>query len=111
MTEMVLKSGKIMNMSQLHAAYESIAQENNVRENTCSRKAIKDVEFHKPKRANESKRVSIKESRDNAIQLSETVNVNTASNVKTLYDAALLLRKSINKCEKWVFTGSLDTLS
>ena len=93
--------------------------ENNVREKTCSRKAIKeliqcdieDVEFHKPKRANKSERVSIKESRDNAIQLSETVNVNTASNVKTLYDAALLLRKSINKCEKWLFTGSLDTLS
>ena len=31
--------------------------------------------------------------------------------MKTLYDAALPLRKSINKCEMWVFTGSLDTLS
>ena len=113
--EMVLKSGKIMNMSQLYAAYEKIAQENNVREKTCSRKAIKehiqcdieDVEFHKPKRANESERVSIKESRDNAIQLPESVNENSASNMKTLYNAALLHRKSIDKCE----SGSLDTLS
>ena len=108
MIEMVRKRGKIMNMSQLYAAYEKIAQENNVREKTCSRKArkeliqcdIEDVEFHKPKRANESKRVSIKESRDNAIQLSETVNENSASYMKTLYDAALLLIKFINKCEK-----------
>ena len=43
--------------------------------------------------------------------ITETVNENSASNIKTLYDAALLLRKSINKCEKWVFTESLDTLS
>lgn len=79
----------------------------------CSREAIKeliqneieDVEFHKPKRSNESERVSIKESRDTAIQVSETVNENCASNMKTLYDAALILSKSINKCERWVFTG------
>lgn len=119
MTEMALKSGKIMNMSQLQAAYDTISQENNVKGKTCSRKVIKeliqteieDVEFHKPKRVNESERVSIKESRHIAIQLSETVNENCVSNMKTLYDAAVLLRESINKCKKWVFTGSLETLS
>ena len=86
---------------------------------TCSRKAIKkliqaeieDVEFHKPKRVNESEMDSIKESRDVAIQLSETANEDCTSNMKTLYDAAVLLRKSINNCKKWVFTGSLETLS
>lgn len=31
--------------------------------------------------------------------------------MKTLYDAALYLRKSINKSKKWVFEGSLETLS
>ena len=81
MTEMALKSGKVVNMSQLQAAFDTISQENNVKGKTCSRKTIKKliqaegqgVEFHKSKRVNESERVSIKESRDVAIQLSETV--------------------------------------
>ena len=98
MAEMALKSVKIMNMSQLQAAYDTISQENNVKAKTCSRKAIKkliqaeieDVEFHKPKRVNESERVRIKESRDVAIQLSETANEDCTSNIKTLYDAAVL---------------------
>ena len=76
MAEIALKSIKIMNMSQLQAAYDTISQENNVKAKTCSRKAIKKliqadiegVEFRKPKRVNESERVSIKESRDVAIQ-------------------------------------------
>ena len=96
--EMALKSGKIMNMSQLQAAHDTISKENNVKAKTCSRKAIKkliqaeieDVEFHKPKRVNESERVSIKESRDVAIQLSETANEDCTSNMKSLYDAAVL---------------------
>ena len=67
MAEMALKSVKIMNMSQLQAAYDTISQESNLKAKTCSRKAIKkiiqseieDVEFHKPKGVNESGRVSI----------------------------------------------------
>ena len=98
MAEMALKSVKIMNMLQLQGAYDTISQENNVKAKTCSRKAIKkliqseieDVEFHKPKRVNESERVSIKELRDVAIQLSETANEDCTSNMKTLYDAAVL---------------------
>ena len=86
-----------MNMLQLQGAYDTILQENNVKAKTCSRQAIKkliqseieDVEFHKPKRVNESERVRIKESRD-AIQLSETANEDCTSNMKTLYDAAVL---------------------
>ena len=85
-------------MSQLQAEYETISQENNVKAKTCSRKAImklvqaeiENVEFHKPKHGNETERVSIKESRDVAIQLSETANEDCTSNMKTLYDAALL---------------------
>ena len=98
MAEMALKSAKIMNMLQLQGAYDTISQGNNVKAKTCSRKAIKkliqseieDVEFHKPKRVNESERVSIKELRDVAIQLSETANEDCTSNMKTLYDAAVL---------------------
>ena len=96
MAEMALKSGKIM--SQLQAEYETISQENNVKAKTCSRIAImklvqaeiENVEFHKPKHVNETERVSIKESRDVAIQLSETANEDCTSNMKTLYDAAVL---------------------
>ena len=118
-TEMALKSGKVVNMSQLQAAFDTISQENNVKGKTCCRKTIKKliqaevqgVEFHKYKHVNESERVSIKESRDVAIQLTETVDEDYTSNMKTLYDAAVLLRKSINRCKKWVFTGLLETLS
>jgi len=89
MAEMALKGGKIMTMSQLQAAYDTFSQQNNVKVKTCSRKAIKkliqaeieDVEFHKPKSVNESERVSIKESRDVAIQLSETANEDCTSNM------------------------------
>jgi len=31
--------------------------------------------------------------------------------MKTSYDAAVLVEKSINNYKKWVFTGSLETLS
>ena len=56
MAEMALKSVKIMNMSQLQAAYDTISQESNLKAKTCSRKAIKkiiqseieDVDFHNP---------------------------------------------------------------
>lgn len=90
-----------------------------MRSKSWSRKAIKDliqreiegVEFHKPKRVNESERVSVKQSRDSAIRLSESLNENAASNMRTLYDAASILRKAINKSERWIFAGSLDTLS
>jgi len=85
---------------------------------TYSRKMLKQliqsdisgVKFHKPKRVNESERVKIKETRDAAIQLSEDVR-DMRDDMKTLYDAALLLRKAINRSTKWVFDGSLDTIS
>lgn len=119
MTEIALNSGKIINMLELQSAYESICHENNAKiGNNTARKAIKEllkreikeIEFHRPKRVNETERVSIKKTRDNAIHLSEDAESNCTSNMKTLYDAALLLRKSINKCKKWLFTGSLDSL-
>ena len=116
--EIALKNGNVLNMSDLHAAYDSILKENGVADNTCNRKTLKQliqnditgVEFHKPKRVNESERVCIKETRDAAIQLSEDVR-DVRDDMKTLYDAVLLLRKAINKSKKWVFDGSLKTFS
>lgn len=119
MTETALNSGEIMNMAQLQDAFECICRENNVQSKSWNRKSIKEliqrevegVEFHKPKRVNESERISVKRCRDSAIHLSESLNETTACEMKTLYDAALILRKAINKSERWIFAGSLDTLS
>ncbi|KAJ7376347.1 hypothetical protein OS493_035090 [Desmophyllum pertusum] len=108
-------------MSDLQSAYDRrILKENGVDNITCSREALKDlikgeidgVEFHRPKRANESERVTIKETRDAAVQLSELEQErDVTDDMNTLYNAALNLRKSINKSKKWVFEGSLETLS
>ncbi|KAK2563742.1 hypothetical protein P5673_012729, partial [Acropora cervicornis] len=103
-TEIALKSGKVLIMSELQAAYDSILKENGVDNKICSRKVLKqliqseieEVEFHKSKRVNESERVTIKATRDTAVQLSnQESDVNDA--MKTLYDAALYLRKCINQ--------------
>ena len=66
---------------------------------------IPEIEFHAPKRVNESKRVSIKTTRDEAIQMAED-----QTDMKTRFDAATIIRKSITKCRKWKFTGSLKNL-
>lgn len=75
MTEKVLKEGKIPSMAELEAAYNYILQANHVASPPFSRKKLKqlistempNVEFHKPKRLNESERVSVKGARDAAI--------------------------------------------
>lgn len=109
-TEIALRNGNVLIMSELHAAYDSILNENGVDNKTCSRKALKqlitgeidEVEFHKPKRVNESERVTIKGTRDAAVQLAEQES-DMNDDMNTLYNAALHLRKSINKYKKWVF--------
>ena len=71
--------GKIVPISQLQAAYKEILDANNVANETMDRKALKqllqneiaDIEFHRPKRVNESERVSAKKGRDRAIQKTE----------------------------------------
>lgn len=116
LTEINLKEGSIMSMAELQAAFENVLKANNAVDTKCSRRALKQliqseipgVEFHKPKRVNESERVSIKKIRDEAIQLSEEVHKDCAEEMKTIFDAACLLRKAINKCKRWVFTGSLE---
>ena len=117
-TEIALRNGNVLIMSDLQAAYDSILKENGVDKTTCSRKALKqlisseidEVEFHKPKRVNESERVTIKGTRDAAVQLTEQES-DVQDDMNTLFNAALRLRKSISKSKKWVFGGSLDTLS
>ena len=118
MTEIALHNGKIPTMSESQSAFESILEENNVPDASCKRKVLKqllqkeipDIEFHKPKRVNESERVSAKKTRDEAIQLAEEQGVIGDSEMKTLLDAAMLLRKSIKECKKWEFIGSDENI-
>ena len=85
---------------------------------SCSRKTLRQmiqneisgIEFHKPKKANESERVTIKETRDAAAKIAEDAK-DLRDEMITLYDAALILRKAINKSKRWVFDGSLDSFS
>lgn len=105
-------------MSELQDAFESILESNNVENSRGGRKTLKqlllreipEIEFHAPKRVNESERVSIKKTRDQAIQMAEDQTAIIDSDMKTLFDAAAIIRKSITKCRKWKFTGSLKNL-
>ena len=80
-TEVALRNGEILKMSDLQSAYQSILEENGVESMTCNRKELKElvkteideVQFHRPEKVNESDRVTIKETRNVAVQLSEKV--------------------------------------
>lgn len=119
MIENTLRSGTMLTMSDVQTAFESTLKANNVQDPTCTRKTLKallqrelpDVEFHRPKRVNESDRVSIKRTRDIAIQQSEDSSSDCEEEMRTIFVAAALLRKSINQCKSWVFTGSFEDLS
>ncbi|XP_048583519.1 uncharacterized protein LOC5522137 [Nematostella vectensis] len=102
-----------------NAAYKGILHANNVPDSNVHRKSLKqllkdkipDVDFHRPKRVNEPERVSVKIGRDQAIQIAEEQNEIDDDEMKTLFDAAALIRKSIKKCKKWEFTGSFEDIT
>ncbi len=108
-----LKNGNILTMSNVQKHYESISEANNVENSKDTMKMIKqvirdkieDVEFRRPKKVNESERITIKTTCDFTIQLSEDNNDEADKEIKTLFDKAKLLRKAINKSKSWVFTG------
>lgn len=84
---------------------------------SCCRKTLKqlissqipDVEFHSPKRVTEPERVTVKRTRDNSI-LSYEEDESKDTGMKSIYDTAAMLRKCINKCKSWVFTGRFDDI-
>ena len=106
-------------MSSLQESFVSILSANNVQSPERNRKKLKQllqreipgIEFHRPKRVNESDLVSLKNARDAAIQQVEDKFLDTAADIKTLYDAASVLRKAINKAENWRFTGTLADIN
>ena len=115
-TETALREGQILTMSDLQSTMEDTLTENEASKATCSRKALKallesvipDIEFHKPKRKNEPERVSVKETRDEAIQLAENMKARCNKDMQVLFDAAAYLRKAINKGKRWEFTGTFE---
>ena len=65
------------------------------------------VELHRPPKANESDRVSIKTTQDDdtIIHLvDKKLSMDYRKQKKVLFEAALLLRKVINSCTKWAFS-------
>lgn len=108
MTETALREGKILTTSDQQSTFEEVLRANDVANATCSRKALKllllseisDIEFHKPKRLNETERVTIKKTREEAIQLSEDIKAQCNKEMKLLFDAASALRKAINRSKR-----------
>ena len=119
MVENTLRNGTILAMSKLQEGHESILEANNVENPTCTRKVLKQLiqneiqgaDFHRPKRVNESKRVTIKSTRDFSIQQSEGSIDVSDQEMKTLFVAAKFLRRSISQCKIWVLTGSFQDLN
>ena len=65
------------------------------------------VEFHRPPKANESHRVSIKKTQDDATIIhlvDKKLSIHYRKQKKVLFEQALLLLKVINSCTKWVFS-------
>lgn len=114
-TETALRERQLLTMSEVQSMMRDALAGNEAAKATYSRKALKalleseipDIEYHKPKRRNEPERVSVKETRDEAIQLAETIKVDCNKEMKTLFDAAMYLRNAINKSKRWEFTGTL----
>ena len=110
-----LTDGNIITMASLQSTYMNIASENGCESPDISRKKLKDlimeeipnVEFCKPPKANESERVVLKSTRDFAIAEAEVHDESLSDELKSLFDAAKILRKVVIDSEKWEFTGDL----
>ena len=107
----------LVTIADLENLYIKLLHENNVDNPSCSRKTLKqllishipEIEFHRPKRRNEPERVTIKAVRDESILSKEDISPKDI-NMTTIYEAAAMLRKSINRCEKWTFNGRLEDI-
>ena len=104
-------------MAVLETTYENIRSLNNVTCPSVLRKNIKqllkdnimDIEFHRPKQRNQPEVVSAKVSRDSFMTTAAQNDGDSIEmDMKCLYDAAHILRKTISSAERWEFNGSLE---
>lgn len=103
-------------LSKLQEGYSSILEANNVENPACRNKVIKqliqnEIQGTKFQRVNESERITFKSTRGFAIHVSEDSIDDSDQEMKTLFEAAKFLRRSISQCKNWVFTGSFEDLN
>ena len=100
-------------MASLQSAYMNIASENGCESPDVSRKKLKEliteeipnVELCKPRKINESEHVVLKSTHDFAIAEAEIHDESLSDELKSLFDAANILRKAVIDSEKGEFTG------
>jgi hypothetical protein len=110
--------GSILNTSNVQSMYENIRKEFNIPNPEASRKVIKtfleskfpDIQFHTPSQINKPQRISFKEIRDEAVEHLEDEN-RIPREVKIIFEAASVLRKSILNTSKWTFRGKFDDVT
>lgn len=114
-----LLEGNVTTMSEIELFYRNIAKGNGLEEeHTKSRKQIKSfieeelecigIQFSNPKRLHEAQRVSLKVTADVALSNAEEYFEDVENDMKTLLEAARILRKAALHNENWKFTGSLE---
>ena len=111
-----LTDGNIITMASLQSTYMNIASENGCEGPDISRKKLKDlimeeipnVEFCKPRKANESERVVLKFTRGFAIAEAEVRDESLSDELKSLFDAAKILRKAVIDSENGNSLGILQ---
>jgi hypothetical protein len=69
------------------------------------------VFFSTPKRVNEPQRVSLKATAGVSLAIAEDAYENLDKDMKTIFDAARILRASVMKHGKWTFSGSLKEVN
>lgn len=116
LVENQLADGSLTNMSTLKDVFDELLRNNGINNPDCDKRKLKlllqehveGIEFHKPKRLNQSDNVTLKKGRDSAVQLLVNSSESCSKDMKILYDAAAILRKSISQLRRWSFQGSFN---
>ena len=117
--ELLLHEGAVLTMADLHKKYVDIRKANGISNPDYRRfflkqkisNHIKDIQFSKPKRRNESEYVYTATTRDEVLQTVAGTANTVGDDMKTVFDASQILRKAISShiVEKpWNFNGSLS---
>ena len=112
-----LLEGRIISMGEVENKYKEICLLNGMQDSELlSRKALKsviqdrlfdlDIEFSDPRQKNQPQRISLKAAKDMLLSKAED-NSNSSNDMKTIFAAAKIIRKSILTCSKWDFNGSV----
>ena len=110
----LLKSGQVINMASVEELYENVMSSLGIiNSSTYTRRKAKyllqekisDLEFSIPMQFNQPELLSMKRTKD--IALSEVEN-NKESDLRSVVNAAKILRKKCLNVEPWLFNGTLE---